>query len=539
VDTWLHLPEIALSFDRDQTNSLRFDPRSVIATDTARATELAASILMERFGILESMLPSLLFVSSQHLDQPELIRLDPNEPMRSLYSDVLSPLSDEFRRLKPYWKRWCQLQRQKRDRQEALETIEKSRTEEAVLRDKLEVANKLFSESGEIHSKIHALENKKAELERQCQQYANAKNLDERVKLVLRSDAAYPEVGRLVSRLADLESERQTALLAATTEGAKERINKISSSINRARNKLGNAAAQPSLRAKSELTHTNTLIYTIATPLRERDEVKYSLRLLHEKLGHARQTVSSVSDESLRIEEQEVAELYAEMKSRGFGDEVLKSYHPSAMDVVAALAKSRRLGVQNIKQTRDMPFRILFLAANPVNTTPLDLEEEMRAVEKEIRGTRCRDKITFSGHHAVRPDDLIRYVREEKPDVLHFIGHGTSDGIALRDDGGGLHIVQGEALARFFTGRGVKMVILNCCYSEEQAKAIAAAVDTVIGTRAALGDKAARRFSVAFYRTLGDGYPIAEAFRDGGDTLPLHNLPDVYHLLGKSDWAII
>ena len=58
--------------------------------------------------------------------------------------------------------------------------------------------------------------------------------------------------------------------------------------------------------------------------------------------------------------------------------------------------------------------RILFLAANPSKTSPLDLEEELRSLEQELRGVKFRDSITLIARHAVRPDDLIRHVRAQR-----------------------------------------------------------------------------------------------------------------------------
>src|SRR5207245_2509466 len=100
--------------------------------------------------------------------------------------------------------------------------------------------------------------------------------------------------------------------------------------------------------------------------------------------------------------------------------------------------------------------------------------------------------------HAVRPDDLIRHVRAEKPNVIHFSGHGSTTGIILRDDSGGYQAVAGANLKRFLEGRGVELVVLNACYSKSQADTIKGAVKTVVGTTDAVGDEAARRFTVAF-----------------------------------------
>lgn len=183
--------------------------------------------------------------------------------------------------------------------------------------------------------------------------------------------------------------------------------------------------------------------------------------------------------------------------------------------------------------------RILFLAANPETTSRLDLEEELRALEQELRGVKFRESITLKPAHAVRPDDLVRVVREEQPNVVHFSGHGSSSGIIVRNDKSGYQAIDGESLKRFLLQRGVDLVVLNACYSKAQADAIGAAVKAVVGTTAAVGDEAARRFTVAFYRSLGNGLSVADAFRDGGDSVVLHGLKDVFHSAGQLDIVLV
>jgi hypothetical protein len=81
--------------------------------------------------------------------------------------------------------------------------------------------------------------------------------------------------------------------------------------------------------------------------------------------------------------------------------------------------------------------------------------------------------------------------------------------------------------------------VLNACYSQGQAHTIQTAVKTVVGTTDAVGDEAARRFSVAFYRSLGDGLSVGEAFRDGRDAVALHGLIDVFHSEGDLDLLLV
>jgi CHAT domain-containing protein len=183
--------------------------------------------------------------------------------------------------------------------------------------------------------------------------------------------------------------------------------------------------------------------------------------------------------------------------------------------------------------------RILFLAANPVDTHRLDLEDELRAVKLELEAVIHRNTIECKVEHAVQPDDLLRHVRRLRPTVVHFCGHGSRQGIILRNDRGGHQPVPGDALRQFFADRGVDLVVLNACYSEDQASCIAKAVRAVVGTTDAVGDEAARRFASAFYRTLGDGLSIRDAFRDGRDAVALHGLADVFYSAGELDIALV
>jgi CHAT domain-containing protein len=182
--------------------------------------------------------------------------------------------------------------------------------------------------------------------------------------------------------------------------------------------------------------------------------------------------------------------------------------------------------------------RILFLAANPAAMAPLDLEEELHNLDLQLGAVRHRGQISLVAKHAVQPDDLLRHVRRESPTVVHFSGHGTEDGIILRNDKGTYQTVSGDSLRQFFTDRGVELVVLNTCVSEDQATMIAAAVPMVVGTTSALDDEAARRFTAAFYRTLGDGNTVKEAFRDGQDAVLLYGKQNVFTSRGDLDRAL-
>jgi hypothetical protein len=72
----------------------------------------------------------------------------------------------------------------------------------------------------------------------------------------------------------------------------------------------------------------------------------------------------------------------------------------------------------------------------------------------------------------------------------------------------------------------IRCVILNACYSEQQAGAIAEHIDCVIGMTEAIGDKAAISFASAFYQALGYGRDVKTAFDLGCVQIGLEDLEE-------------
>lgn len=173
--------------------------------------------------------------------------------------------------------------------------------------------------------------------------------------------------------------------------------------------------------------------------------------------------------------------------------------------------------------------RILWLAANPLSTARLALDEEAREVTEKLRLARDREVFELITRWAVRPTDLLQQLNEHRPHVVHFSGHGDSTGmIALSAGEGTSRPVTTAALAELFRimKDEVRLVVLNACYSDIQAQAIAQHVDHVVGMRQPINDRSAMIFAAAFYSALGFGRSVREAFEQGTTALMLHGMPD-------------
>lgn len=172
---------------------------------------------------------------------------------------------------------------------------------------------------------------------------------------------------------------------------------------------------------------------------------------------------------------------------------------------------------------------ILFLAANPMDSERLRLDEELREIREELERSKFRDNFLLEPRGAVRPRDLVRALLDLKPKFVHFSGHGAKSGsICMENNDGKTIELEPEAVAGLFTAIGtpIDCVMLNACYSERQAWAIPASVPYVIGMKKAIGDPAAIAFATGFYRALGAGRTVPEAFNLGLVEIKFYSIPE-------------
>lgn len=172
---------------------------------------------------------------------------------------------------------------------------------------------------------------------------------------------------------------------------------------------------------------------------------------------------------------------------------------------------------------------ILFLAADPSNNSRLRLGEEYREIQEKLQLAKDREQFVLNQRFAVRPADISQAMLDVNPQIVHFSGHGLSEGaIYLEDIDGLAQPVSPEALAALFEqfSNDVQCVVLNACYSDIQAQAIAHHVRFVIGMNEDIGDKAGIAFSIGFYQALGAGRSYEDAFKLGRVQIELQGIPE-------------
>ncbi|BAZ10735.1 hypothetical protein NIES4071_25580 [Calothrix sp. NIES-4071] len=196
---------------------------------------------------------------------------------------------------------------------------------------------------------------------------------------------------------------------------------------------------------------------------------------------------------------------------------------------------------------------ILFLAANPSGNSQSRLEQEARDISEGLLRSQHRDNFRFEQRWAVRPRDIRLALLECNPQIVHFGGHRKQDrtlenqeainqefstdtepkaeqeeGLVFQDNTGHISLIPANALADLFKlfSDQVNCILLNGCYTEEQAKVIAQHIPYVIGMKQSITDKAALDFALGFYDALGAGRSIEFAYNLGRTAIQMSGLPE-------------
>jgi CHAT domain-containing protein len=124
--------------------------------------------------------------------------------------------------------------------------------------------------------------------------------------------------------------------------------------------------------------------------------------------------------------------------------------------------------------TRQPRARILTLEANPLNLASLRTTTELKNLKNLLEPQGFEVEFGL----ATRPDEVQSLLRQHTPDILHFAGHGDSDGeLYAEDEAGNAVAISMEALAEAVstlnreTNGKLRLIVLNACYGARQAGA--------------------------------------------------------------------
>lgn len=166
------------------------------------------------------------------------------------------------------------------------------------------------------------------------------------------------------------------------------------------------------------------------------------------------------------------------------------------------------------KEKEELPKKkILFLAACPKDTAALDFPKEFETLKKELRAGSNRDDYEWLMPVFAASLEEMMHGLNQKPQLVHFSGHGERGGIVLETAAGYSELVANNVLERLFKKQkdNLELIVLNSCYSAEQAKQLSQHGFYVAGYNRPIGDDTAICFAKGLYLALGDGETIIDA----------------------------
>lgn len=218
---------------------------------------------------------------------------------------------------------------------------------------------------------------------------------------------------------------------------------------------------------------------------------------------------------------------------------IVKTWLNNELSYFSKIKSYINLGLKSSNKLRkeaDSKIKILFLTSNPIDSTPLRLEDELRKVKDEIQQSSKRELLELISESAVKVLTITRALQQQKPRIVHFSGHGSGEGgLVVQDDSGEAILFPSIGLDRLFKlhKSNVKCVLLNACYSKAQAQIISKHNIYVIGMNNAVGDRAALDFAVGFYQSIGEGKSYKYAFENAlisiSPSLDNANTPELWY----------
>jgi hypothetical protein len=170
------------------------------------------------------------------------------------------------------------------------------------------------------------------------------------------------------------------------------------------------------------------------------------------------------------------------------------------------------------------PLKVLFLAPEVGGLNPRGQLHEM---QKSVGRARHLDSIRFKGIFKAHINTLFEGLNRELPDVFHFSGKQNGGDILMRAEDGSLITVSDMALAGMFRSldRGLRLVIVDTCYSMRCATTIAKAVPCSIGVEGDPYEAETVDFYKVFYQTVASGRSLKDAVIKAQTALRLAKVP--------------
>lgn len=193
---------------------------------------------------------------------------------------------------------------------------------------------------------------------------------------------------------------------------------------------------------------------------------------------------------------------------------------PIAEKLSIVHAQNRAQVLQLWKEARDLQKyntikKVLFFGISPEKSTRIRVDVEFKAIKAALKG----ERFELLSNQAVTYIEFQREVLRSQAKIVHFAGHGMPDELLFEQGKVNFDTVLKSFFTESFVKEHLQCIILNACYSEQQAKELSSSIPGLyaVGSKGPIPDPLAISFAEGFYNgahLIEDGdYP--GAFRMG------------------------
>lgn len=160
---------------------------------------------------------------------------------------------------------------------------------------------------------------------------------------------------------------------------------------------------------------------------------------------------------------------HLEGRANSLHQAIVRNYTPDSLDEINSRHHAGLLPMA----TTTTPQTILFLGADPSDSSELALHRELQEIDQRLRSANLRDAFRLEQRWEVQADQLPGVIMRFNPRILHFCGHGQNDGALVFLDAHGIPSpVDKGVISSLFAilGNSIQCVVLNACYSPFRLK---------------------------------------------------------------------
>ena len=327
--------------------------------------------------------------------------------------------------------------------------------------------------------------------------------------------------------MAQIDTYRSTLLRR------KEELAKLNQDLAKEQVKL--APLQSKINSANDAIRRTKSASTIKSKLSEIERASKSMADVQKKIGDIQKKIASkekevaTAEKNFQNEETKIRKKQAEEDKKR-----MQAAARQSQQLEQRIRYNERLQARmqhDIEQLQAVPetITVLFLAANPIDTPALRLDEEARSIQEKIRLSEYRDSIRFESRWATRASDILQAINETNPTIVHFSGHGADTGeLALLNPDGSTKLVTKEAISMAMSTASdtIRLVVFNACFSEIPAQNVVGPIASAIGMSTSIGDDAACVFAAQLYSSIGFGRSLQTSFKQAVAALMLEGIPE-------------